>query len=279
MTLVSPTQVSDGTTADAADINTPVNQLAAVINGNIDNSNIVSGAAIDGAKLAANSIDIGAKASTWDGWIAVSDTWTYASATTVTVPSDATAKYSVGDKVKFTNSGAKFFYITAVTGTILTLNGGSDYTVANAAITVPYYSKAETPVGFPQWFNYTPTFANTTLGNGTVTGRFSMSGKTVNFRAAFGLGSTSAVGAGGITVSFPLASVSTYTINDSIGGTSSTITSLYTGTLCWTTSTTGGFLVLNTAGTYGISSFATTAVPASWTTGSAAQCYGTYQAA
>lgn len=180
MSTVSPQQVSDGTTADASDVNTPINQIAAVINGNIDNSNIPTGAAIDGAKLANNSVDIGAKASVFDGWIAVSDTWTYASATTVTVPSDATTKYSVGDKVKFTNSGAKFFYITAVSATTLTLNGGSDYTVANAAITVPYYSKAETPLGFPGFFNFTPTWANFTPGSATQVARFSMHGKWVD---------------------------------------------------------------------------------------------------
>lgn len=56
MSLVSPTQVSDGTTADAADINTPVNQLAAVINGNIDDNNINTTANIQGSKIATSTI-------------------------------------------------------------------------------------------------------------------------------------------------------------------------------------------------------------------------------
>lgn len=181
MSLVSPTQVSDGTTADASDVNTPINQLAAVINGNIDNSNIVAGAAIDGAKLAANSIDIGAKASTWDGWIAVTDTWTYASSTTVTVPSDATAKYSVGDKVRFTNSGTKYFYITAVSSTVLTLNGGSDYSLANAAITLPFFSKEATPTGFPTSFTDANSWKITSMGGVfTYRKRVTFTGVTVN---------------------------------------------------------------------------------------------------
>ena len=56
MSLVSPTQVSDGTTADACDINTPVNQLAAVINGNIDDNNINTTANIQGSKIATSTI-------------------------------------------------------------------------------------------------------------------------------------------------------------------------------------------------------------------------------
>lgn len=148
MSLVSPTQVSDGTTADASDVNTPINQLAAVINGNIDNSNIVAGAAIDGSKLANSSIDIGAKASVFDGWVGVTDSWAYASATTVTVPSDATTKYAPGDKVKFVQTSTKYFTIQSLTSTVITFTGGSD-TVANAAISNIYYSKVDTPQTFP----------------------------------------------------------------------------------------------------------------------------------
>lgn len=221
MSLVSPTQVSDGTTADASDVNTPINQLAAVINGNIDNSNIVSGAAIDGAKLAANSIDIGAKASTWDGWIAVTDTWTYASSTTVTVPSDATAKYSVGDKVKFVQTSTKYFYITAVASTTLTLNGGSDYTVANAAISSINYSKAATPLGFPGWFNFTPTVTASaggpfSLGNGTFTGQFSLEGKKCFVQFSFTGGSTTTWGTGTFYIDYPITCAAKY--NTTSGG-------------------------------------------------------------
>jgi hypothetical protein len=148
---------SDGTTADVADYNTPITTIVNEINGNLDNDNIKSAAAIAGSKLADNSVDLGAKTSTWDGWVEVTDSWAYASATTVTVPSDATTKYSVGDKVKFDQSGTKYFYIIAVSATTLTLFGGSDYTVANAAISSVFYSKVENPQGFPQWFNATTT--------------------------------------------------------------------------------------------------------------------------
>jgi hypothetical protein len=285
MGLVSPTQVSDGSTADSSDINTPINQIAAVVNGNIDNSNIAAAAAIDGSKLANNSIDVGAKASVFDGWIAVSDTWTYASATTVTVPSDATTKYSVGDKVKFTNSGTKYFYITAVGATTLTLNGGSDYTVANAAITVPYYSKAETPLGFPQYFNYTPTFANTTTGSATIAGRFTMSGKMVNARVSWIFGAGSAVGT---TPTFTLpvtASSTAYTIDSANGDYIGTCLLLdsgvagYSGLIKIQSTTVGQFSVGIASGAYLTLGGLTSTIPFTWAASDRISAWVTYESA
>ncbi len=56
MGLISPAQVSDGSTADASDVNSPINTIANEFNGNIDNANIKSAAAIDASKLASGSI-------------------------------------------------------------------------------------------------------------------------------------------------------------------------------------------------------------------------------
>ena len=55
MGLVSPTQVTDGTGADASDINTPVNELANVINGNIEAANLASNA-VSTAKIADDAV-------------------------------------------------------------------------------------------------------------------------------------------------------------------------------------------------------------------------------
>lgn len=178
MGTISVSLPSDGTTADVADYNTPITTIVNEFNGNIDNANIKSAAAISGSKLADNSIDLEAKASVDTGWREVSDSWTYASATSVTVPSDATTKYSVGDRIKFSQSGTKYFYVTAVAATTLTLSGGSDYTVANASITDVYYSKAASPLGFPAWFTFSTTYAGFS-GNPTSTNRFKIDGRTV----------------------------------------------------------------------------------------------------
>lgn len=174
-------------------------------------------AGISGSKIADASLDLGAKASVFDGWVPVSDSWSYASASTITVPSDATAKYSVGDKIKLVQSSTtKYFYVTAVASTVLTVTGGSDYTVANSAISGIYYSKATTPLGFPQWFNYTPTWTSSgtapSIGNGTLTGKFAITGKKYDFRVSLIAGSTTTVGTG--NYSFTLPSTPSVTIQD-----------------------------------------------------------------
>ena len=118
-----------------------------------------------------------------DSWIPAEETWTYASATTITVPSGAASKYQKGDKIKITNNSAtKYFYIVGVADTVLTVTGGTDYTVHDSAITNPFFSKIENPQGFPQYFNWTPTVGgqgSMTYTSVTISGaRFSLKGKT-----------------------------------------------------------------------------------------------------
>lgn len=92
-----------------------------------------------------------------DGWYAAGETWTYASADdptfTFTIPGDLTTKYSAGMRVKLTQTTTKYFIITkvehAVGTTTVTVYGGTDYDLANAAITNPYYSMFKAPFGFP----------------------------------------------------------------------------------------------------------------------------------
>ena len=131
----------------------------------------------------------------YDGWMpALDDTykdevWVYASSTTVTVSSDATTRYQIGDKVRFKQGGGyKYYYITAVASTTVTLNGGTDYTVANSTITDLEWSRADRPFGFPDWFAYTPTLGvggTMTYSSTSVTlARFSMKGKLVNVQVS-----------------------------------------------------------------------------------------------
>lgn len=55
MATISVSLPSDGTTADAADYNTPITTIVSEINGGLDNANIASGAAIATSKLADDS--------------------------------------------------------------------------------------------------------------------------------------------------------------------------------------------------------------------------------
>ena len=93
-----------------------------------------------------------------DGWMPASETWTYASADdptyTFTIASfDATSKYSAGMKIKLTNASVKYFIITKVTfddpGSTITVYGGTDYDLADSAISLNYYSTQKAPLGFP----------------------------------------------------------------------------------------------------------------------------------
>lgn len=92
-----------------------------------------------------------------DGWVDAGETWTYASTDgptfTLTVPTDLTAKYAVGQRIKLTQTTVKYFIVTKVAysspNTTMTLYGGTDYTLVSAAITSPFYSIVKAPVGFP----------------------------------------------------------------------------------------------------------------------------------
>lgn len=87
------------------------------------------------------------------GWYSISDSWTYASADaptfTITVPSGAASKYTVGMRVRLTQTTVKYFIITVVADTVLTVYGGTDYTLANAAISLISVSNVKSPLGFP----------------------------------------------------------------------------------------------------------------------------------
>lgn len=87
------------------------------------------------------------------GWMLVTDAWTYASADSptfqITVPTGAAAKYSVGMKIRLTQTTVKYFIITVVADTTLTIYGGTDYSLVNAAISAIAISLVKTPIGFP----------------------------------------------------------------------------------------------------------------------------------
>ncbi len=56
MSIISVSLATDGTTADVADVNTPINTIVTLVNGNLDNDNIKAAAGIDGSKLASATI-------------------------------------------------------------------------------------------------------------------------------------------------------------------------------------------------------------------------------
>ena len=102
-----------------------------------------------------------------DGWTPADATWTYASASTITVPSGAASIYQKGDRIKWTQTTVKYGVIVAVADTLLTIAVNTDYTVANAAISANYFSHQANPLGYPTWFAWTPTINGTGGSAGT----------------------------------------------------------------------------------------------------------------
>ncbi|HPO87525.1 MAG TPA: hypothetical protein PLN86_16925 [Candidatus Hydrogenedentes bacterium] len=178
---------SSGTTAVASQVNTNFSDLTTYINdrnsglSKWDSLAVANNAVIDGT-LSVGGSTIGAGN---NGWTSVaSETWTYATANSFTISGDKTSVYSVGDKIKLTQSSTvKYFYIYAVSysapNTTISITGGIDYTFANSAVSENYYSKLSTPNGFPSYFKYTPTATGIT-GTTTVEGAFRLDQKLLS---------------------------------------------------------------------------------------------------
>ncbi|PKN93025.1 MAG: hypothetical protein CVU44_11375 [Chloroflexi bacterium HGW-Chloroflexi-6] len=202
------------------------------------------------------------------GWIEIPSTWVYASSTTVTVDTDATARYKKGWRVRFKQGGAYQYYVmTIVAATLLTLDGGT-VTVANAAITDVAISPILDPVGFPDYFDFVPSWTNFTPGDATITARKWFTGKTLDFEIYVVLGGTSSVSASGpITFVAPatLAAGAGYTVpvGQCLMFDSGT---RYQGVVKIASSTTLGIHAVFTASTYASLSDTTSSVPFTWAT-------------
>ena len=103
-----------------------------------------------------------------DGWTPADATWTYASASTITVPSGAASIYQKGDRIKWTQTTVKYGVIVAVADTLLTIAVNTDYTVTDAAISANYYSHQANPLGYPTRFAFTSTVTKPTGMTGTT---------------------------------------------------------------------------------------------------------------
>lgn len=163
---------------------------SAVVSGNIAASAIVLG------NLAASSVSQGNlnfTTGSTDGWITSTDTWTYASASSFTISGvDRTTTFTPGTKLKFTQTTAKYAVVSSSsfsTNTTVNIIVNTDYTIANAAITSPFYSYEEGPQAFPGWFTYAPT--RTGWSSSTGTAQYNVQGRTVTVFTTENFGGTS----------------------------------------------------------------------------------------
>lgn len=105
-----------------------------------------------------------------NGWTPAGETWTQISETTFRISGDKTGKYQVNDKIKLTQTTVKYFRITGISysspNTTVTVDGFGISTLVSGTITNPYYSKMETPQGFPQ--RQVVLFSGTPAGSVTL---------------------------------------------------------------------------------------------------------------
>lgn len=146
-----------------------------------------AGVTVDGLKIKDGRV------AGWDGWSELT-TLTRVSDTTATLSGDWTDRLQKGDKLWWKSNGvSRYNYIIGVSysapNTTITITAGY-VSAANDSrfesgqtITEPRYSKVANPQGFPDWFNYTPTWsAGGSMTYTSVTSeraRFCIQGTTV----------------------------------------------------------------------------------------------------
>lgn len=143
-----------------------------------------------------------------DGWYTVSNFagWSYASANTINVPAGALNIYAKGDKIKIIQLGSpKYFYVVALSDTVLTVQAGADYLVSNNDIQAAYYSKDLSPVGFPSSFNFSTTITGFSVLPSSIIKKFDLIGRkaTIFFTNAGAQGTSNGTG---FTLTIPLIS-------------------------------------------------------------------------
>ena len=172
---------------------------------------------VDGVHASDYTDQTGVLVSDYGGWRKILAAPTYVSATTFTVPGDLSAVFSVGCKIKLNNTSLKYFYCVSAsyssgTGlTTVTVTAGSDYSLANAAITNLMISYDASPQGFPFWFNYTPTLSTPggAFTSASAVGKFNVIGRQVNLKVDVTI--TTIGTATGVWFSVPIATATSST--------------------------------------------------------------------
>jgi len=227
---------------------------------------IGSGAAWQKKTLAETKTVLGVDVlqSSVDGWIPATGTWSYASATTVTVPAGATAVYSDYCKLRWKQGGAyKYAYGKLSSDTVMVIYAGSVFTVADSAITDVYYSNAASPLGFTQEFTYVPSLTNLSGGVFTIA-TFSIVGKRCKVLIEYTLGGAGV--AGSVDFSLPIPSMSGLGASTAVGvcHLEDSGTTLYAGDILLMSTTKISLRALNAAGTYLIPVVLSSTIPHTW---------------
>lgn len=134
------------------------------------------------------------------------------------------------------------------------------------------------------WQSWTPTFANITVGNGTLSCSYVQIGKTIYFRISLTLGTTSSIGTSP-TATLPVTAIASIGGGVPFGPSSHFDTSasqFFSGYVKTNTTTTMTFLlhvVVGGAATYIRNDGVTATTPFTWATGDILSASGMYEAA
>ena len=123
---------------------------------------------------------------TGDGWIPVpsESVLGYINSASIALSGNYTVVFKKGTRVKFSNPSTKYFVCdknSTFDGNFTTvfLQAGSDYSVSASSVSGLSYSLGNPP-DYPNWFNFTPTFAGFSA-NPTGFFRFYITGNTLFF--------------------------------------------------------------------------------------------------
>ena len=130
------------------------------------------------------------------------------------------------------------------------------------------------------WEDYTPTFTNITVGNGTLNASFCQINKFVAYTIELVFGSTTSVTGSGVIVTLPVTASNTYQAGNGGQVTCEDASSSdYWGTLFRFSTTAVGVLVGNTASTYLRLTSLSGSVPFTWASGDRLIIQDFYEAA
>jgi hypothetical protein len=214
-----------------------------------------------------------------DGWVDPLETPTKGTGNTLVFSGiDRTSTYAVGDKIKLTDTTVKYFYVTASafsTNTTLTVVG--DTLVGNPTAGSFYFSKSTSPVGFPQWFTFVPSWTNVSGGTDTYA-KFNIIGKTCTLKCKYTLGGAG-VGAG-VSMTLPVSAATT----DIVMPMGTVImkddgASTYHGTVQTVSTNTIGIYAQVSSDTYLTAVDLSSTIPITWATGDYIAFIGTYDIA
>jgi len=219
MTLVTVPQVNPNDEVTALSVNQGANAVAAVVNGNLDDSNIstLSGSKITGGTIPSTAFNVATNPETREdelmGDIVVSGLiWTVTSGLTgamtsgvayvdgkrLVVPAVASYVFTASrDTYVYIDNTGSVQYNPQTTGAIQPATPAG-YTLIAKVITnatnITSIYDVRTTSQASAWKTWTPIWSNLTVGNGVTIAYWTQIGKTVICNIGFTLGTTSAIG-------------------------------------------------------------------------------------